>query len=171
MTVYVFEKAAESTDELIKRAVLYTLREANAKIPADLSVMHTEHGKPYLSIPHMFVSASHTDNLALIAVNGSEVGIDIENSLRKIENREKIADKFFSPWEKNYVFSKKDGVSERFLEIWVKKEAYYKFLGGGEYSPDTFAARGTFVPIHIDGYTAFAYSELICLNCINVKRM
>ncbi len=171
MTVYVFNKTDGTTDELIKCAAEDIFRDAGGELPKNFSITRSELGKPYVNISHMFVSVSHTDDIVLVAVNGSEVGIDIENSSRKTENIAKIAERFFSEWEKSYVFSKEAGVRRRFLEVWVKKEAYYKFLGGDIRCPDTFSARGTFIPIRLDGFTAFAYSELVCLNCINVKNL
>ena len=76
---------------------------------------------PLLGKDYPYSSKSHTRGLELFAFSQTPVGIDIEKMDRPIKNYTALAERFFHPAEK--VESRED-----FLKLWVKKEAYTKFL-------------------------------------------
>jgi len=89
----------------------------------------SEHGKPYLiDHPNIHFNISHTGNAFVCALADEPVGVDIETEKRFHKG---IARKFFTVDEQKYVFDKPNRQHERFTEIWVKKEAYVKWLGLG----------------------------------------
>jgi 4'-phosphopantetheinyl transferase len=91
-----------------------------------------EYGKPYLTdYPGFQFNIAHTHNAMVIAFSKNEIGIDIE----KIKVPEfKIAKRFFTCSENNYILSHKNP-EYAFYEIWTKKEAYIKCLGTGLTTP------------------------------------
>lgn len=91
-----------------------------------------EYGKPYLTdYPRFQFNIAHTHNAIVIAFSKNEIGIDIE----KIKVPEfKIAKRFFTYSENNYILSHKNP-EYAFYEIWTKKEAYIKCLGTGLSTP------------------------------------
>ena len=86
--------------------------------------------------------------------------------LKRIEAEavsERISDKYFSDKERAYIFE--NGISAevsdlRFLEIWVKKEAYVKFLGTGVKDMkncDTFSVEGSFEKVNYGNNIIYIY--------------
>lgn len=71
-------------------------------------------------------SASHSADLAALAISSSRVGLDLEIERRR-PRWERIAARFFSPEEQRAVA----GSPDRFLQFWTLKEAYLKALGLG----------------------------------------
>ena len=145
MKIY-FYKREKATDEYIK----YSLGNPKAKI------LRTAKGKPCLE-NGPFVSVSHTDNLIVVAVSESNIGIDMEKKDREIKKQKELTEKYLSQKEKEYATTR-----ERFLEIWTKKEAYGKFTGEGlsDIGKDTFSHKGQYERIEKDGYIIFAYTEV-----------
>ncbi|MBX3463496.1 MAG: 4'-phosphopantetheinyl transferase superfamily protein [Planctomycetes bacterium] len=96
-------------------------------------------GKPYVAGAGPFFNLSHSGKLALVALAGSEVGIDVEK-VRHLESLTAIAQRHFSPTE----FAALDALPEAgrqlaFYRCWTRKEAYIKALGLGLAMPlDTF---------------------------------
>lgn len=87
------------------------------------------YGKPYLlGFPDFQFNISHTRNAIAIAISQKEVGVDIE----KIKTADlKIAERFFTKCELDYILSEKTQKEALFYEIWTKKEAYIKWIGKG----------------------------------------
>jgi Phosphopantetheinyl transferase len=133
--IYTFEKGSnhtrELTDQYIQDSAKSYLEECG--MTDDISVIHDSRGKPVIeSRAKIFASATHTDNIVVVAVSENEIGIDCEEKSRDIKNIERLAKGFFTPSE----FLKLDGLcgDERrlsFLKIWVKKESYVKLTGIG----------------------------------------
>ena len=123
-------KGRELTDELIKDC----LKEYGVQNP---QVRRTPKGKPYaeLCMPpeaepsqseEVYLSVSHSGEYFLCIVAGLPVGIDVQE--RKGSNAAKIADRYFSDREKEYV----DEHGENgFFTVWTRKEAYSKLTGEG----------------------------------------
>ena len=91
---------------------------------------YAETGKPYVGVGSgMYVSISHSHGLCAAAVSDSEVGVDIEyiDPSRSTERLKRLAARFFSQDELEYV----SGLPERFYEIWCAKESYLKYTGAG----------------------------------------
>jgi len=86
-----------------------------------------ENGKPYAKGLNIHFSLSHSGDLVFLALSDGPVGIDAEK-MRDVNLD--IANRMFTEGEKDYVFKEEEKVKERFFEIWTKKEAYVKMLGG-----------------------------------------
>ncbi len=86
------------------------------------------YGKPYLhGFPSLRFSLSHTHSAVVVALSGSEIGVDIEK-IKPVDLD--IAQRFFSMRERGYVAASLDP-HKAFFEIWTKKEAYIKHQGKG----------------------------------------
>jgi len=91
---------------------------------SELTIVTTQNGKPYFkNYKNFHFSISHTNNLVAIAISDTEIGIDAE-LIRDIDL--KIADRFFTEKEKEYIYNSTDLAINRFFELWTKKEAYIK---------------------------------------------
>lgn len=79
-----------------------------------------------------FPSVSHTSNIIVIVVSNNEIGVDIE----KIRNADlRIAKRFFTKYEQEYILENSLVQNNRFYEVWTKKEAYMKYVGKGLHMP------------------------------------
>ena len=96
--------------------------EALGLSPAEVKFGKNEHGKP--TTDGIEFNLSHSGNIAVCAVSGKPVGIDIE-ALREI--RPDVAKRFASAEELEYIGSD----PRRLFEIWTLKEAYFKCVGTG----------------------------------------
>jgi 4'-phosphopantetheinyl transferase len=87
-----------------------------------------EFGKPYLpDHPAFNFNISHTRSAIAVAFSDETIGVDIE----KIKAADlRIADRFFTAAEQNYIHSS-EKPERAFFEMWTKKEAYIKCLGTG----------------------------------------
>ena len=128
MKLYFYDKnkghKREQTDTMIRES-LKTYISGHSLPPYDGEIKRTELGKPYIDYP-LHIGVTHTDDIVIIAIDENEFGIDAEKVGRKMERREKIAERFFT---ENELLQAHD--DESFLDIWVKKEAYVKFTGEG----------------------------------------
>lgn len=100
------------------------------------------HGKPLLTAPFNEIkfNLSHSNNHILVAVaKNREVGIDLENTLRKT-NALKLAQRFFTERETQILSSLSDNQSRKaFFRAWCRKEAILKAMGTGiSYGLDRF---------------------------------
>ena len=87
------------------------------------TLAHKPSGQPFLKeYPDIFISISHCAAAAAVAVSGKPVGIDIEPANRRAVS-ERVMRRVLTKEELLY--------PERFLEFWVKKEAYSKMTGQG----------------------------------------
>lgn len=139
MELYIIEKYKERypqlkggslTDELIKDC----LKEYGMQNP---QVLRTPKGKPYVELCkapeteepescQVHFSLSHSGEYFLCIVADRPVGIDVQE--RKGSNAAKIADRYFSDDEKEYV---KENGENGFFTVWTRKEAYSKLTGEG----------------------------------------
>jgi len=93
------------------------------------NILLTETGKPFLTDQSYFFSISHSaDYVAVIISSKSNVGIDIQDVVPKIE---RIKQKFLTEVEMN-LFSKLSIFPiEQFTFAWTIKEAMFKFVDEG----------------------------------------
>ena len=94
-------------------------------------ILKGPHGKPYFADGGLHFSITHTKRHVFCALSERPVGIDAEETVRKIDLR--LADKILSPSEK----SRYDACPDKtvaLLKLWVLKEACAKFTGEGVYS-------------------------------------
>lgn len=88
-----------------------------------------KYGKPFiLNFPEFYYNISRTRNAIAIALSCKDIGIDIE---RILNNQQKIAMRFFTADEYQYIYGDQTYQDRRFYEIWTKKEAYIKCVGKG----------------------------------------
>ncbi|MCB2219346.1 MAG: 4'-phosphopantetheinyl transferase superfamily protein [Bacteroidetes bacterium] len=100
------------------------------KAPVSIEILKSEKGKPYLkNQPNLHFNLSHSGEWVVLAVDETEVGIDIEK-IRKIDYN--IAQRFFSNEEYSRLEALKGDDKRRyFFTLWTLKESYLKFLGKG----------------------------------------
>ncbi len=94
-------------------------------------ICHDEKGAPFLSGSDMRVSVSDTAGWWLMALSENPVGIDAEETSRKIKPS---LVRMLHPLEKSYLSALSEGSSEwnrEFLTIWTRKEALMKLRGEG----------------------------------------
>ncbi|MBQ3417772.1 MAG: 4'-phosphopantetheinyl transferase superfamily protein [Ruminococcus sp.] len=95
----------------------------------DRELIYGEHNKPYIkNCDDLFFSVSHSDRCVAIAVDDTEVGVDVEKIRTK--DIDKLAERFFSQGEIAYIAQSSDK-PVAFTEVWTRKEAYLKCKGTG----------------------------------------
>lgn len=157
------------TDLLISGLFRLYCEELRIPCPSDFSIRRGLYGKPNILNSDIHCGVTHSDKLTVAAFAHYEFGIDCEPTDRKIKNPRLIADKMFSESERNYIFGKSVSSEQprvdemqRFLEIWVKNEAYSKFTGKGLRdikSTDTFSLYGSFERIFFKDHIIYTYRE------------
>ncbi len=103
-----------------------------ARAPDGITIRREENGKPYfVGLPPgdspIHFSVSHSGDLWGCIMAGEQVGFDME-LIRDNVDYIKIAGRFFAKDEYRLIQSVGP---EAFFEIWVRKEAYVKYLGTG----------------------------------------
>jgi 4'-phosphopantetheinyl transferase len=129
-----FAFARERRRYIVARARLrQLLGERLGAAPESLQFVYHPHGKPALERRlgqrDLRFNVSHCGGVAAYAfAEGREVGVDVERE-REIEDAEAIAERCFSPAERDAcrVLG--------FLYCWTRKEAFVKALGSGLSSP------------------------------------
>lgn len=110
-------------DYIRRTGLALSLEEQNA-----IMVLRDPKGKPYFEgCNGIFFSVSHSGNWWGCLMAAEQVGFDLE-VIRNRKNFEGIAARFFTEEEHQYVM--RNGIFG-FFEIWVRKEAYVKYLGTG----------------------------------------
>ena len=103
------------------------------------NICRTANGKPYFEDESLgYFSVSHSGDVSVAACSDSVVGVDVER-IDTARDHKRIADRFFTDSELE-IFHNSAESAECFFEIWTKKEAYVKYLGGtfaSLYSKDT----------------------------------
>lgn len=150
---YRFEK-----DKLLSLAAGLLIRRA----VGESMIKIAERGKPYVE-SGVFFSVSHSRNIAAIAVDTKEIGLDVEQIVDV--SRMKIADRFYHPSERAYVTAAEDPL-RAFSEIWTRKEAYLKMTGEGIAS-DLTAFDTTSSPLQEQLFTSAV--EGYCLSVCSEK--
>jgi 4'-phosphopantetheinyl transferase len=101
--------------------------------PNEIQLIYRPKGKPILrDSSQIDFNASHSGQMALYAFTvGCELGIDVEQ-LRKLDDAESIAARFFSTAEASELLSlTPEQRGPAFFRCWTRKEAYVKAVGGG----------------------------------------
>jgi phosphopantetheinyl transferase len=113
------ERLNKKRNDDLYLASLGVLSILNTEQRADLD--YTENGNPYFKSLNQDISISHSKYFAAVAISTSrdeKVGIDIENVIKA-----NISTRFFTESEKQFSTD-----ALKFLEIWTRKEALFKFL-------------------------------------------
>lgn len=106
-----------SSNDLIKR-IAYDYNLSN------YVVLKTKNGKPYFKGNNIYFNISNKDNITVAVTSSKPVGIDIERLIFKSS----VVKHFFSKNEQEIIKNSLDKELD-FTTIWVKKEAYIKYLG------------------------------------------
>ncbi len=148
---YRFEK-----DKLRSLIAGLLIRRAIGEMP----LVFGEHEKPYVQGNSLYFSVSHSGDIVAIAVDDREIGMDVEGL--PVEDRLKIADRFYHPREREYVHGAEDE-ARAFCRIWTRKEAYLKMTGEG-ISTDLTAFDTTSSPLRdsIDTVDLYGYCLSVC---------
>lgn len=123
----------------------------------DVKITFNQHGKPLCDF--CFFSISHSDECVVCALSDMPIGIDIQKIPDVIE-REKY--KFFNPKENFYVNQNGKFTSEKYIEIFTKKEAAVKMLGlslSQSWEIDTFSSEYRFKTDFRDDYVITICTE------------
>ena len=97
-----------------------------------LKFEYSSRGKPRLMDNILEFNISHSQELALYGITCyPKIGIDLEY-LREIDDLQKIAQRFFSPKESEFITCLRDNEQRQaFFQLWTAKEAYLKATGEG----------------------------------------
>jgi 4'-phosphopantetheinyl transferase len=101
--------------------------------PNEIELICRPKGKPTLrDSSRIDFNASHSGQMALYAfTTGCELGVDVEQ-LRKLDDPESIAARFFSTAEASELLSlSPEQRGSAFFRCWTRKEAYVKAIGDG----------------------------------------
>ncbi|NBV42009.1 4'-phosphopantetheinyl transferase superfamily protein [bacterium] len=111
--------------------------------PAGVPITINAMGKPYILGSPVHFNISHTADMGLIAVGEKPVGIDIEKQTNR-PNMRAIAQRIFHPEELKRI-EQTDGVlrQKSFFEIWTRKEAAIKCIGGSVFQGREFSCVGS----------------------------
>jgi len=121
----------------------------------DREITFGVHDKPYLADGSLYFSVSHSGDIVAIATDDSELGVDVEAV--PDPDRLKIADRFYHPTERGYVYDS-DDPERAFCRVWTRKESYLKCTGEGISSDltafDTFSEplSDRIVTLDLNGY-------------------
>lgn len=135
MKTFVFEN--QNDKEKRDSQLLAALREYTGVDSAQ--ILYTSRGKPYIKgLPEeKFMSITTADEVMVCVFSDKPVGVDGERINRVVnDSKDKktdyvaLAEKFFSEDEVEFVRDG-DSESERFVKVWVRKEAYAKQSGKG----------------------------------------
>lgn len=97
--------------------------------PLEVPIIAIPNKPPFLEKSFGYVSLSHCKDGLIIGWSISKLGIDIESQYRPLDIK-KLSEFLLSSKEKKYLYSNKHNLSEKFLSIWVRKEALIKFSYG-----------------------------------------
>lgn len=111
--------------------------------PADLRFSRSSLGKPRVIGSTIHFSSSSSADVAMIAVGGQALGVDVERVLPAAADSD-VARRMFAPEESMAVVAGDPG---DFFRCWTRKEAYVKAIGHGlSYSLNSFAIEVADVP-------------------------
>ena len=100
---------------------------SGVKLPTEDMYVTEPGGKPYFKDSPIHFNVSHSGKYWICAMALEPVGIDIQQHVAG-KNYQKIADRFFAPEERDYLFAND---YRDFYKIWAAKESYVKFTGTG----------------------------------------
>jgi 4'-phosphopantetheinyl transferase len=113
--------------------------------PGDWRFSTNAYGRPEIAGEgplRLRFNLSHTDGMAVCAVaSDTEVGADVEHSMRRMGQTVELAESFFAPSEVADLHAlPAEHQRERFFDYWTLKESYIKARGAGLSLPlDQFA--------------------------------
>lgn len=124
--------ASDRRRSIVRRAALRTILAGYLVIdPAAIQFTYGPQGKPAAATPggELHFNASHSGELALVAVAGQPLGVDLER-WREVADADLVARRFFTPDEVAVQRAAADP-NRLFLQHWTRKEAIIKAVGKG----------------------------------------
>lgn len=134
-----FKDRSQYSEILVRNSLLdyWTRQQLKKDVPEEAFAIERESGgKPFFTrlhqktgaeMPVVHFSVSHSGTLWGCLMGAEPVGFDMEVCRQKIDYL-KIARRFYATEEYNLVCA--EGL-DAFFEIWVRKEAYVKYVGSG----------------------------------------
>lgn len=128
LKAFLWEKGSAKENEKKTRDFLleYALK-ANGIDINNISIVKSEHGKPYINDNKVFFNISHTKGLCAVAVSAAELGVDTE----LIKERKNYVEKRFCNKAELEYLEKSNSFINDYYKIWTYKEAYSKLTGSG----------------------------------------
>ncbi|MBE7059701.1 MAG: 4'-phosphopantetheinyl transferase superfamily protein [Ruminococcaceae bacterium] len=126
-----YEKSGDGTKRYRRMAELKSVELVFERAKSDLGlkenckIVRDEKGKPHIEGAELYISISHSQSMAAVALSEKPVGIDIQ--VLSEENK-KITERFFSDDEKE-IIKNADNKKEAFTAVWTVKEANFKLCG------------------------------------------
>jgi 4'-phosphopantetheinyl transferase len=109
------------------------LSKYTSDMPEQIVYRNNPYGKPFLPCSHPHFNMAHSGDLVAIAVNQSEIGIDVEFLSRPFDYEEILSSVFCQ--QEITAIRNNDRPSELFFTLWTRKEALVKAIGCGLSSP------------------------------------
>ena len=128
------KKLKNREDQNLSVASWVVLQKALEGFPfysGDENITIQKNGKiSFADSPHVHFNISHSGDVAMCAVSGCPVGVDVQVER---DFNEDICYRYFLPREADYVLDETDPCKKKdnFFRIWTLKEAYAKMTGGG----------------------------------------
>jgi len=134
------ENRSGFSERLVRKALQDYFEKEKPEIPKEVLreavIERTEKGKPFFTglqaagqegTPAVHFSVSHSGDWWGCLMAAESVGFDLEVIREKV-NYEKIARRFFTEDECELILT---NGADAFFDVWVRKEAYVKYLGSG----------------------------------------
>ena len=130
-----------------------------------ISIHRYPNGKPFLpDFPNLHFNISHTDKLAILAIDSHLIGVDIESISTA---RMAVADRFFSKSEREMLNSCPQSQRDSlFFELWTARESFVKAIGIG-----IFSSMGLFEPERVASGWQINHAETGLWNIRHYKFM
>lgn len=162
MKLYFYEKKQKHTSSDTEKLILESLEGCCGKPQSAFRLWRNENGKPFVEGNEYYVGVTHTEKILIVGVDAENFGIDCESADRTVQNADNISRKYFSEKECDYIFAASDNTEKntRFLEVWVKKEAYVKYLGTGIKDMKSFcvfSVEGSFEKVNYGNNIIYIY--------------
>ena len=133
MTLYIYPKHKTHTRADTDRLIAQSFARFQPDSPKMPAIRRTAAGKPSFEGGFPELGVTHSDSAVIIALADTPFGIDCEDRDRRVKHMDALCKRFFAAAEQDFVRNagSEEEKTRRFLEIWVKKEAYVKYTGEG----------------------------------------
>lgn len=139
------EARARRTAELL---LLFTMCARLGLTPPELTVL--EGGKPdFVGSPY-HIGITNGEGFVAVAIADAPIGLDMEPYVAQPEERIRRLSAIFSEGEQQALAAAGRDKNDRFIEIWVKKEALCKVHGRGLTALRTVSADTAAAPPHFE---------------------
>ena len=123
-------------------------------------IIYDKHNKPIVLQHNLYLSISHANKYAMVALSSKPIGVDIEvYSTSALE----IADHFYTDDEKQYLNQfTNEKYLKKFFDMWSAKECMIKRDGIKELRDFSMLKpinNGIFTYYNVDGYSCVCYSD------------